>query len=239
MKRADDGSDVSRETPEGGRPTPVGSREDFRILATDLGFDLDDDQVSLLQRYGTWLIDEAMPAGGIGPEEGTRLFDRHLADSLAYVPAIPPHARRILDVGSGVGLPGIPTAIARPHDEVTLLDRSDRRTWLARRAVRVLGLVNVDVITGDVHAVEAGSDAALFRASLTIDAAAAVLSEIIEPHGVGLVGVSRLPDPPELPPPPTHVLFDLSRTTSRILDSPFWLLRMRLNSLESRENTAP
>jgi 16S rRNA (guanine527-N7)-methyltransferase len=76
------------------------------------------------------------------------LFARHLADSLLFASAwdhrkAPPSS--LLDVGSGVGLPGLPLAIAWPECEITLLDRSTRRADLARRAVRILGLTNVRV----------------------------------------------------------------------------------------------
>jgi len=44
--------------------------------------------------------------------------------------------------------------------------------------------------------------------------------------GVGLFGVSRLPERPEIPRPPDGIAFSLSSEGSEVLDSPFWLLRM-------------
>ena len=59
----------------------------------------------------------------------------------------------VLDVGTGVGLPGIPLAILFPETMVTLLDRGGRRVRLLHRAVRVLGLPNVVIAQGDAFAV--------------------------------------------------------------------------------------
>jgi len=133
----------------------------------------------------------------------------------------------IVDVGSGVGLPGIPIAIVAPDIEVTLLDRSQRRTSLAQRVARILDLDNVVVVQGEVGGSKASYDAALFRASLPIADAAQAFLGLTGPRGYGLVGVSRLDRRPEVPDPPEGVAFSLSAEGSDVLDSPFWLLRMR------------
>ena len=55
--------------------------------------------------------------------EPERMVTHHLLDALAVLPHLPERrALRLIDVGSGGGLPGIPLAIARPDWEVTLLD---------------------------------------------------------------------------------------------------------------------
>ncbi|MGI9641910.1 MAG: 16S rRNA (guanine(527)-N(7))-methyltransferase RsmG [Acidimicrobiia bacterium] len=188
-------------------------------------------QIGDLDRYGQWLIDEAIPAGGLGPAEAPRVFDRHIADALMYIHGIPRGARTVVDVGSGVGLPGIPIAIVMPDIAMTILDRAERRTWLAKRAVRILSLDNALVVTGDAERPIPGLsepfDAALFRASLPISQAAAAFRAMTTVGGVGLVGVSRLAERPDIPEPPPGVDFSLTAEESLVLDSPFWLLRMR------------
>jgi 16S rRNA (guanine(527)-N(7))-methyltransferase RsmG len=177
--------------------------------------------------FAEFLKGEGVASGAVGPHEVTRMMDRHICDSLVFVTAIDTEAESIVDVGSGVGLPGIPVAIARPDVHVTLLDRSQRRTDLASRAVRILGLENVTVETGDVSGVRGSWDVALFRASLGIDDAAAAFQGLTIATGVGVFGVSRLPDDPEVPSPPPGVGYDLSAEATEVLDSPSWLLRMR------------
>jgi len=95
-----------------------------------LGLRLDQDQIEKLARYRDWLRDEAIPAGGLGPKERRRLESRHIADSLLFgagFGAVPEHVR---DLGSGVGLPGIPLAVAHPRSQLELVDRSQRRVDL-------------------------------------------------------------------------------------------------------------
>ena len=49
--------------------------------------DLDSEQEDQLDRYAEWLLNEAIPAGGLGPREGPRIWDRHVADSLLFASA--------------------------------------------------------------------------------------------------------------------------------------------------------
>lgn len=215
--------DVSRETP----PT----EETWSALERWLGLSLSPTQRDHLIRYRIWLEEEALGAGGIGPGEVQRLYDRHVFDSLAYLRGVGPSKAaaglHVADIGSGVGLPGIPLAIACPTWQVTLVDRSDRRTHLSRRAVRVLGLSNVEVLTADVHRLEGSFDLVVFRASLPIPQAYQAFTGIAGPDGIGLLGVSRRRESPGVPTPPEGVAYELSSEGSEVLDSPFWLLRMR------------
>ena len=106
----------------------------------------------LLARFRAFLEQEAIPAGGLGPAEVDRLADRHLHDSLGFSVAWhgEPPPDRLFDIGSGVGLPGIPLAILWPNTEVTLVERSGRRARLLRRSARILGLSGVAVLERDV-----------------------------------------------------------------------------------------
>ena len=218
MKHEGDPSpDVSRETPS----------LEPDVLTAWLGIGLDAFQASLLERYQDWLVSEALAAGGIGPHEVDRVQDRHLLDSLAFVRGIPDDTHSIVDIGTGVGLPGIPIAIALPDTAVTLVDRAGRRVDLVRRAVRILGLSNVTVVQSDVAGLDDHWDCAVFRASLPVDEAASVYRTITAPTGTGLVGVSRRNDRPELPQPPSGVQFTMTDEADGALDSPFWLLTMQ------------
>lgn len=76
--------------------------------------------------------------------EPQRMLSTHLLDSLAVLPYLP--AGRIVDVGSGAGLPGIPIALARPNTPVTLLDSNHKKTSFLREAVLQLNLENVTVV---------------------------------------------------------------------------------------------
>ncbi len=106
-----------------------------------------------LARFGRFLADEAIPAGALGPGEAERLEDRHLHDSLGFSIAWQGERSpdRLVDVGSGAGLPGIPLAILWPECDVRLVERSGRRAGLLRRASRILDLGNVTVLQASVE----------------------------------------------------------------------------------------
>ena len=75
------------------------------------------------------------------PEE---MVTRHLLDSLVILPFL--RGPRLLDVGTGAGLPGIPIAIARPELAVVLLDSNGKKTRFLRQVVLEMGLRNVEVV---------------------------------------------------------------------------------------------
>lgn len=81
--------------------------------------------------------------------EPEKMLYQHVLDSLAVLPELT--GPRLLDVGSGGGLPGIPLAIARPDWQVVLLDSNSKKTTFLRQAAVELGLKNVEVVCDRVE----------------------------------------------------------------------------------------
>lgn len=84
------------------------------------------------------------------------MVDRHLLDSLSLLPVLAPALAapdaRVLDVGSGPGLPGLILAIVYPELPVTVLDSNGKKARFLRHAVRTLGLSQVTVAETRVEA---------------------------------------------------------------------------------------
>jgi 16S rRNA (guanine527-N7)-methyltransferase len=101
-----------------------------------------------LARYAEWLAGPGTSRGLLGPREVPRLWDRHLLNSVALAELIPQHAR-LVDIGTGAGLPGLAVACVRPDLTVDLVESLLRRTDFLTEVVTALGLADrVRVIRG-------------------------------------------------------------------------------------------
>ena len=192
----------------------------WRSAALLAGVELTTEQNTLLTVYMGWLATEARDAGGIGPEEISRLDTRHIADSLLFGDLIETDHDEIWDWGSGVGLPGIPLGILFPQRSVVLIDRSGRRTRLAKRAVRVLDLPNVSVVQADVGQISGVTDVIVARASLPPPRLLPLARQHLRQNGVCLVGGSWVQ-------PPQSAGWDSVQIRLDDLDRDVWILKMR------------
>lgn len=96
------------------------------------------DALDAATRYVAMLAGDGVVRGLIGPREVDRLWDRHVLNSAALAEAVPPGAR-VVDVGSGAGLPGIPLGLARPDLALTLVEPMARRVEFLTDVVAALG----------------------------------------------------------------------------------------------------
>jgi 16S rRNA (guanine527-N7)-methyltransferase len=99
--------------------------------------------------------------------EPERMITHHVLDALAVLPQLPKRdALRVLDVGSGGGVPGIPLAIARPDWHVAMLDSNHKKGAFLAQAIIELGLARATAITSRVedYVPEAPFDVVISRA---------------------------------------------------------------------------
>lgn len=153
------------------------------------GIDPSESQVAQLEELGDWLRVEALPAGGIGPSEGPRIDDRHLADSIVYAAAWKPSPRDCWDLGTGAGLPGLVLAVLWPKCGFTLVDRSARKIDLVRRAARVVG-IEVDTLVSSIGSLEGPIEAIVSRALMPASALLPHLRRLLTPGGLAVVSGS-------------------------------------------------
>jgi 16S rRNA (guanine527-N7)-methyltransferase len=115
-----------------------------------IGLDLSASQLAALDGYLSMLAKWNQTYNLTAVRDTDRMVSYHLLDSLTLVPHLQ-GGTRLLDVGSGGGMPGIPAAIARPDLQVVLLDANHKKTTFLRQAAIELKLPNVEVVTDRVE----------------------------------------------------------------------------------------
>jgi 16S rRNA (guanine527-N7)-methyltransferase len=114
------------------------------------------------------------------------MVTHHLLDALAILPHLPDANRaRVLDVGSGGGVPGVPLAIARPAWSVVLLDSNQKKGAFLQQAAIELGLANAKIATSRVedYAPAAPFDVVISRAFSDLATFARAGVRVLAPGG--------------------------------------------------------
>jgi 16S rRNA (guanine527-N7)-methyltransferase len=149
-----------------------------------LGVGLSDQQVEGLERYLALLEKWNRVYNLTAIREPERMVTHHLLDSLAILPHV--RGPRVLDVGSGAGLPGIPLAIAAPELAVTLLDSSHKKAAFLQQAVAELQLANATVVTARVESwpTDARYDTIVSRAFADLGEFVSAAARLLAPGGI-------------------------------------------------------
>jgi len=188
-----------------------------------VGEELLPEQQSLMIRFHDWMSSEAIQAGGLGPHERPRIWSRHIADSLLFGIEL---GTKCLDIGSGVGLPGIPLAVMRPDVSFILLDRSGRRCDLMRRAIAVLGLGNCQVVELDIADLEKSFDSVVSRAAVPPEKMMFHVKRCLMPGGTAVLGLSHTGQTSDLPKNPAGFTSVVVAVPADVLDTGVNLLRI-------------
>ena len=105
-----------------------------------------------IQAFAQILQTRGIERGLIGPKEGDRIWDRHIANCIPVTTLIP-QGVRLVDIGSGAGLPGVVIALARPDLKITLVEPLQRRVDFLNEVVSELNLP-IEVIRGRAERVK-------------------------------------------------------------------------------------
>lgn len=168
---------------------------------TELGLNIDDAIQNKLLGYVDLLHKWNRAYNLTAVRKPELMVTRHLLDSLVITPYLKPG--RILDVGTGAGLPGIPLALIRPEDEFFLLDSNSKKTRFITQAVAELGLKNVTVVQARVEDYKPGDhfDTIMSRAYSTLANMIAGTRHLLAEGGVffALKGVYPVAELDEIP----------------------------------------
>jgi 16S rRNA (guanine527-N7)-methyltransferase len=105
-----------------------------------------------IQAFATLLKTTGIEHGLIGPKEGDRIWERHIANCIPITTIIAKEVR-LADIGSGAGLPGVVIALARPDLKVTLIEPLQRRVDFLTQVIAELELP-IKVVRGRAEAVK-------------------------------------------------------------------------------------
>jgi 16S rRNA (guanine527-N7)-methyltransferase len=138
------------------------------------------------QRYAEILAGAGVERGLLGPREVDRLWDRHILNSAAVAELLGVN-ERIVDIGSGAGLPGIPLALARPDLRLTLIEPLLRRSEFLCEVVDDLGL-EITIVRGraedrSVRQQAGEMDAVVSRAVASLDKLTKWSVPLLRPDG--------------------------------------------------------
>ena len=143
-----------------------------------------------LQVYADLLLTWNKRINLIGPSSESTLWDRHIADSLAICPHIPPGVETAVDLGSGAGLPGLVLAIATGL-QVHLIEADARKCAFLQEAQRLTGACAI------VHAARIDAvmlppqDLVIARALTRLNALVAHAHRFLKPGGLAIFHKGR------------------------------------------------
>lgn len=124
-----------------------GPPDEFLPAAEALGIASDPGDVDRWGAYLAMLLDANTRFNLTAITDPQAAWIKHILDSLTLLPFLASEsAARVIDVGSGGGLPGLPLAIALPEIDFTLLEATGKKAGFLRGVVAALELANVTVV---------------------------------------------------------------------------------------------
>jgi 16S rRNA (guanine527-N7)-methyltransferase len=168
------------------------SSEERSILIDGLelyGIHPDDSVISRLDDYTSLVRDWSTRINLVSLRDCDRFVEYHLLDSLKTAVCVDyTSMHRILDFGSGAGLPGIPLAIVYPNLDVTLLDSRLKRSVFLEHAVSSLAVKNAAVVRNRIEELprtfERSFDCVITRATTGLSEFLHIAHRLLSPGGI-------------------------------------------------------
>jgi len=127
----------------------IGTNEWSNFLidhAKKIGIDCDRTQNRLFSAHAAELIKWNRKINLTTLTDPIEVASNHFLDSLEPARFMPPHAAKLLDIGSGGGFPGIPLKVLLPELSVTLIDASRKKVSFLKHVIRTLKLDDIEAL---------------------------------------------------------------------------------------------
>ena len=162
--------------------------------------------------------------------DSAEMVTRHLLDSLSVAPHL--RGSRVLDVGSGAGLPGIPLALARPEWQFVLLDSNRKKTRFITQSCIELGLTNVSVESSRIenYRPEILFDSVISRAFSELSMMLTTSGRLCQPDGIMLAMKGEYPAAELAAVPPGFVVQGVEALQVPGLDAQRHVVRVALQA---------
>lgn len=229
----------------------AGRRSRLQATATEIGLALPETTIDQLLVYLQLLQHWNRVYNLTSLRDPDQMLSHHLVDCLAVVPALRrvansvPHdgadARlRLLDVGSGGGLPGVVLAIVEPAWQVSCVDTVAKKVTFIRQVAAELRLSNLLGLHGRVEklsASEARFDVITSRAFASLADFTRLSRGALAPQGVWMAMKGKLPDDEQAALPPDVRVFHVEQLRVPGLDAQRCLVWLRPSAIDSSGDT--
>ncbi|HRB11028.1 MAG TPA: 16S rRNA (guanine(527)-N(7))-methyltransferase RsmG [Ottowia sp.] len=199
--------------------------------AQALGLALDERQIERLLAYLDLLLKWNRVYNLTAVRDPADMLTHHVLDSLALIAPLRAHAGgralRLLDVGSGGGLPGVVIAIGCPDIDVTCVDAVGKKAAFVQQVAGALGLSNLHGRHGRVEAIAGPFDVVTSRAFASLADFTAWSDGALAEGGVWLAMKGRRPDDEIAALPPAVTVFHVEPLTVPGLEAERCLVWLR------------
>ena len=202
----------------------------LRDGAAQLGVILSDRQCERLLAYGALILKWNKVYNLTALRDPALVLTHHLLDSLAVIGPLQRQragGAKLLDVGSGAGLPGVVIAILREDIEVTCLDAVAKKVAFVQQVASELGLRNLKGLHARVESLAGSYDVISSRAFASLADFVSGSAHLLAPDGVWLAMKGRAPDEEITQLPAAAEVFHVEQLTVPGLDAERCIVWMR------------